>query len=106
MKPITITDENFDAEVTQSAIPVVVDFWAVWCGPCRQIAPIIDDLASEYDGRVKVGKLDVDSNQQSAINFGVRSIPTVLIFKNGMVAETIVGAVSKSLFQDKINSLL
>jgi len=105
MKPFTFSDDNFDAEALQSDIPVLVDFWAAWCGPCKMIAPIVEELAEEYDGKVKVGKLDVDANQQTAIKYGVRSIPTVLILKDGEVKETIIGAVSKQQFLDKINSL-
>ncbi|PID62681.1 MAG: thioredoxin [Ignavibacteriae bacterium] len=106
MEPITITDDNFEQEVTQANIPVVVDFWAVWCGPCKMIAPIINELAKDYEGKVKFGKLDVDSNQQSAIKFGVRSIPTVLIFKDGKVVDTIIGAVPKNVFAEKIDAIL
>ena len=106
MKPFTFTDGNFDAEALKSEVPVIVDFWAAWCGPCRMIAPIIEELAGEYEGKVKVGKLDVDENQQTAIKYGVRSIPTVLFFKDGKVAETIIGAVPKSMFAEKITNLI
>ncbi|HMN48482.1 MAG TPA: thioredoxin [Ignavibacteriaceae bacterium] len=106
MKPITITDENFAKEVLQSDKPVLIDFWAVWCGPCKMIAPIVEELAVEYDGKVKVGKLDVDNNQQSAIKYGVRSIPTVLIIKDGKVVETIIGAVPKVHFKQKLDAVL
>lgn len=106
MKPITLTDENFESEVIQSAIPVVVDFWAVWCGPCKMIAPIMDDLAGEFEGKVKIGKLDVDSNQQTSIKYGVRSIPTVLILKDGKLVDTIIGAVPKAAIVEKINKVL
>ena len=83
MKPVEITDANFEQEVIQSDLPVIIDMWAVWCGPCRLIHPIMEELGEQYDGRLKVGKLDVDVNQQTAIKYGVRSIPTVLFFKNG-----------------------
>lgn len=106
MKPFTFTDSNFDTEALQSDIPVIVDFWAAWCGPCRMIAPIIEDLSEEYEGKVKVGKLDVDENQQTAIRYGVRSIPTVLFIKNGEVKDSIIGAVPKSVFVEKIQKLL
>lgn len=106
MKPITFTDGNFDAEALKSELPVVVDFWAAWCGPCRMIAPIIEELAGEYDGKVKIGKLDVDENQQTAIKYGVRSIPTVLVFKGGELKDTIIGAVPKSVFVEKISQVL
>jgi thioredoxin 1 len=106
MKPIEITDENFETEVVNSDKPVLIDFWAVWCGPCKAIAPIVEELANEYDGVLKVGKLDVDSNQQTSIKFGVRSIPTLLIFKNGKLAETIIGAVPKSNIVSKLKTVL
>lgn len=106
MKPFTFTDANFDTEALKSELPVVVDFWAAWCGPCRMIAPIIEELASEYEGKVKVGKLDVDENQQIAIRYGVRSIPTVLFLKDGAVKDQIIGAVPKSVFIEKLSKLL
>lgn len=106
MKPIEITDDNFETEVTKSDKPVLIDFWAVWCGPCKLIAPIVEELAAEYDGKVKIGKLDVDNNQQASIKFGVRSIPTLLLFKNGELKDTIIGAVPKKTIVDKLNSVL
>ncbi len=106
MKPLQITDSNFDAEVLKSSVPVVVDFWAEWCGPCRMIAPIVEELANEFEGRVKVGKLDVDSNQQASIKYGVRSIPTVLFFKGGDLVDSIIGAVPKTQFVAKLNKLV
>ncbi len=106
MKPIEITDENFESEVIKSDKPVLIDFWAVWCGPCKMIAPIVEELASEYNGRIKIGKLDVDSNQQTSIKFGVRSIPTLLLFKDGKLKDTIIGAVPKKHLVDKINTVL
>jgi thioredoxin len=106
MKPITFTDNNFEEEVIKSDKPVLIDFWAVWCGPCKIIAPVVEELAAEYEGKVKVGKLDVDENQQASIKYGVRSIPTLLIFKDGKVKETIIGAVPKSQIVQKLNSAL
>jgi thioredoxin 1 len=92
---VTLTDANFEQEVLQSPTPVLVDFWAEWCGPCKMLAPLLDDLASEYDGKVKVGKLNVEEHQRVATDYGVRAIPTLLIFKNGQVAEQVVGLRSK-----------
>ena len=106
MKPITITDDNFETEVLKSENPVLIDFWATWCGPCRMIAPIVEELASEYSGKAKIGKLDVDNNQQTAIKYGVRSIPTLLIFKDGKLKETIIGAVPKGQIVQKLNSVV
>ena len=91
-----VTDANFEAEVLKSGQPVLVDFWAPWCGPCRAIAPIVDQLAAEYDGRLKVVKINVDDNPQTPARFGVRGIPNLLIIKGGQVKEQIVGAVPKA----------
>jgi len=106
MATVQITDDNFKDEVLQSDVPVLIDFWAEWCGPCRMIAPIVEELSNEFDGKLKVGKLDVDQNQQTAIRYGVRSIPTVLLLKDGEVKDTIIGAVPKSIFTEKINAVL
>ena len=106
MKPIEFTDGNFKAEVLDSDKPVLVDFWAVWCGPCRMIAPIVEELAGEFEGRVKVGKLDVDNNQNSAVTYGVRSIPTLLVFKGGKVVDTIIGAVPKAKIVASLNAAI
>ena len=106
MKPFTFTDDNFENEALKSDIPVVVDFWAEWCGPCRMIAPIIEELTDEYNGKVKVGKLDVDNNPQVAIKYGVRSIPTVLFFKGGEVVNSVIGAVPKTVFNEKMGTLV
>ena len=105
-KPITFTNENFQAEVLSSDIPVLVDFWAEWCGPCKMIAPSVEELAEEYEGKIKVGKLDIDSNQNVASEYGIRSIPSLLIFKNGQVVDQIVGAVPKNHIQSKIDAVL
>jgi thioredoxin 1 len=98
-----ITDDNFEKEVLQSNEPVLIDFWAVWCGPCRMIAPIVEEMAGEYAGKAKIGKLDVDSNPMVASKYGIRSIPTILIFKDGKVVEQIVGAVPKQKLVNALN---
>jgi len=105
-KAIEFTDGNFQTEVIDANLPVVVDCTAAWCGPCRMIAPIIEELAGEYEGRVVVGKLDVDGNQGSAANYGVKSIPTLLFFKGGELADRLVGAVPKNAIVEKIDALL
>jgi thioredoxin 1 len=102
MKPIEITDANFQKEVIESSVPVLVDFWAVWCGPCKMIAPVVEEIASEYDGKLKVGKVDVDNNPEVPLKFGIRSIPTLMIFKGGKVVEQIIGAVPKRNLLDKV----
>jgi thioredoxin 1 len=106
MKPVEITDQNFETEVIKSNLPVLIDFWAVWCGPCKLIAPIVEELAKEYEGKIKIGKLDVDFNQQTSIKYGVRSIPTLLIFKDGNLKDTIIGAVPKTKIVEKLNAVL
>jgi thioredoxin 1 len=88
---VTLTEANFGQEVLSSGVPVLVDFWAEWCGPCKMIAPVLDELASEYDGRIKIGKVNIDEHQNLATQHGIRAIPTLLVFKNGQVAEQIVG---------------
>ena len=103
---IELTDANFDQEVLQSAQPVMVDFWAAWCGPCKALAPIVDELATAYGGRVKVGKMDVDRNAATPMRYGVRGIPTLLIFKGGKVAEQIVGYVAKERIQQALDKQL
>ena len=101
-KPIHVTDDSFEQEVVQSELPTVVDFWAEWCQPCKRIAPILEDIAAEYEGQLKVTKLDVDSNPGSAGTYGVMSIPTLLVFKDGKPAERIVGYMPKERLMDKI----
>jgi thioredoxin 1 len=101
-----VTDNNFDQEVLHSNIPVVVDFWAEWCGPCRMISPIVEELGKQYEGKVKVVKLNVDENPNSAIRFGIRNIPTILFFKNGQVVDKQVGAVPKRILEEKLLRLL
>jgi thioredoxin 1 len=102
MKPIEVTDANFKQEVLDSDTPVLVDFWAVWCGPCKMVAPVVEELAKEYDGRLKVGKLNVDNNPEVSMQFGIRSIPTLMVFKGGRVVEQIIGAVPKRNLVDKL----
>ena len=99
MKPVEITDSNFQNEVLQSDKPVLLDFWAEWCGPCKMVAPVVEELAKEYDGKLKVGKVDVDSNQQTSMQYGIRSIPTLLIFKGGKVVDQLIGASGKRLLK-------
>jgi thioredoxin 1 len=105
-KPLEVTDSTFEQEVLQSTRPVLVDFWAVWCGPCKAIAPIVEELAGEYEGKLKVMKLDVDDNPRTATTYGVQSIPTLLVFKDGKPAERIVGAVPKKVIVDKLQGVV
>jgi thioredoxin len=102
-KIVTVTDQNWEQEVLKSDQPVLVDFWAQWCGPCRMVAPVLEQLAGEMDGKLRIAKLDVDSNQQTAYQFGVQSIPTFILFKNGQVADRMMGAMPKSAFESFIN---
>ena len=103
---VHVTDASFDADVLQSELPTLVDFWAPWCGPCKMIAPILDELAIEYAGKIKVCKVDVDSSPESAAKFNVRGIPTLLMFKNGAVEATKVGALSKGQLTEFVDALI
>ena len=103
---LAITDATFDEVVLKSDKPVVVDFWAAWCGPCRMVGPVIDEIATEYEGKAVVGKVDVDANQEFAAKYGVRNIPTVLVFQNGEVVGRQVGVAPKKNYTDAIDALL
>ena len=100
------TDDNFEAEVINSDVPVLVDFWAVWCMPCKMVAPVVAEIAGDYEGKLKVGKLDVDNNPAVAQKYGIRSIPSLLIFKKGEVAQMLVGAVPKPQITAKVDAVL
>src|SRR4030043_1201809 len=106
MADLTLTDQSFKQEVLDSKLPVLVDFWAQWCAPCRIIEPIVEELASEYQGKIKIGKLDVDANGQTAQSYGVMSIPSLIIFKNGQPVKTMIGAQSKDNYKREIESVL
>ena len=103
MSTVAVTDETFDAEVRNSDVPVVVDFWAEWCGPCKQIGPALEELSSEYDGKVKIAKVDVDNNPNAAASLGVRGIPALFMFKDGQVISNKVGAAPKAALQSWID---
>ena len=103
---IEITDANFEELVVKSDKPVMIDFWAIWCGPCRMIAPIVEEMTGEYEGKAVIGKVDVDSNPGVAMKYGIRNIPTVLFVKNGEVADKQVGAAPKQVFTKKLDALL
>lgn len=106
MADIIITDQNFEAEVLKSEIPVFVDFWAPWCGPCKIVGPIIDELGNEYSGKIKIGKLNVDDNPVVAGNFGVMSIPTMMIFRDGKPVKTTIGAQGKDALKSMIDQAI
>ena len=101
-KPIEVTDQTFEDVVLKASLPTVVDFWAVWCGPCKMIAPVLEEIAKDYAGKLQVAKLDVDNNNESAIKYGVMSIPTLILFKNGRAAERIVGFMPKEKLLAKL----
>ena len=105
-KVLELTDDSFDSDVLQSSVPVLVDFWASWCAPCKAIAPVVDGLADEYDGQVKVAKLNVDENPATPGQFGVRGIPTLILFKDGKVVDQVVGAVPKNQLEGLIKKAL
>ena len=102
---VTITSENFES-LKNGEQPLVVDFWATWCGPCRMVGPVISELAQEYDGRIVVGKCDVEENEDIAMEYGIRNIPTIIFFKDGQVADKMVGAQAKARIQEKFDALL
>ena len=106
MADLVFTDQNFGTEVHKSTMPVVVDFWAPWCGPCKVVSPIIEELAGEFEGKVKVGKLNVDENQVMASEYGIMSIPSIVIFKNGKPVKTMIGAQSKENFKKGIEETI
>jgi thioredoxin 1 len=104
--PIELTDDNFEAEVLESDKPVLVDFWAAWCGPCKMVSPTVEEISKEYEGKLKVGKLNVDDNSKTASQYGIMSIPSLLFFKAGQVVDQIVGAVPKQQLADKADKIL
>lgn len=105
-KTLEVTDDTFDSEIVNSTIPAVVDFWATWCGPCKMIGPVVEELAGQYEGKVKIGKMDVDNNRKTPARFGIRNIPTLIFFKGGEVVNTVVGAQSKTSLEEQIKKLL
>ena len=105
-QPIAVTDTDFADEVLRSETPVLVDFWAEWCGPCRVLGPVIESLSADYDGRIKVAKIDVDANQQVAMQFGIRSIPTVMLFDKGQIVETFIGVRPRSDYDASLQKVI
>ncbi len=105
-KPVEINDDTFEAEVLKSDVPVVVDFWAQWCGPCKMIAPILEEIASQYDGKIKIAKLDVDSNTRVASQYRIMSIPSLLFFRNGSLVDQVVGALPKAQLLEHVSKIM
>ena len=103
---LEVTDESFENEIINSDLPALVDFWAAWCGPCRMVGPVVEELAKEYEGKIKFAKMDVDQNRQTPTKFGIRSIPTLIFFKGGEVAQTIIGAQPKSNIDEELKKLI
>jgi len=105
-EPVELTDSNFESEVLNSELPCLVDFWAEWCGPCQMVSPIVEEIGKEYAGKLKVGKLNVDQNSQTAVKYGIMSIPSLLIFNGGKVVDQIVGALPKKQFVERIEKII
>jgi thioredoxin 1 len=103
---LEVSDDTFESEIINSGIPSMVDFWAEWCGPCKKVGPVVEELAAEYEGKIKIAKMDVDNNRQTPAKFGIRNIPTLILFKGGEVVNTIVGAQSKSSIEEELKKLL
>jgi thioredoxin 1 len=103
---LQVSDDNFEEEIIKADLPALVDFWAEWCGPCRMVGPIVEELAKEYEGKIKVAKMDVDKNRQTPAKFGIRNIPTLIFFKNGEVAQTIIGAQPKGNLEEELKKLI
>jgi thioredoxin 1 len=103
---LEVTDANFNAEIVNSDLPALVDFWAEWCGPCRMVSPLVEELANDYKGKIKVAKMDVDQNRETPTRFGIRNIPTLIFFKGGEVTQTIIGVQPKSHIEEEIKKLL
>ena len=104
--PTPVTDQDFDQQVLEADTVVLVDFWAEWCGPCKMVAPVLDDLSQEYDGKIKFTKVDVDENPETAMKYGIRSIPTLLVFKDGSPVDQVVGAVPRAVIKKRLDSAL
>ena len=103
---LEVSDDNFESEIINSEIPSMVDFWAEWCGPCKKVGPVVEELAAEYKGKIKIAKMDVDSSRQTPAKFGIRNIPTLILFKGGEVVKTIVGAQPKTSIEEELKKLL